>query len=130
MLVCKQSNIGEIFNMTTPGMAISRVDISEALSKIRAISTSSNVFGSSGVNPANETKFNQVLAVAKESIVGINNAQIQAESMKSAYISGDPGVSISQVMMSTMKSKVAFEGLLVVRNKLLEAYKDIMNMPI
>lgn len=111
-------------------MVISRVDISETLSKIRSISNKTKVFGESGVGPVNETKFNQILAVAKDSIAGVNSAQIQADSIKSAYLTGDPNVSMSQVMMTTMKSKVAFEGLLVVRNKLLEAYKEIMNMPI
>lgn len=116
--------------MTIPALAISRVDISETLSKIRSISTKTTVFGEHGVNPVNETRFNQIMAVAKDSIASINNTQIQADSIKNAYLSGDPNVSMSQVMMSTMKSKVAFEGLLVVRNKLLEAYKEIMNMPI
>jgi flagellar hook-basal body complex protein FliE len=50
--------------------------------------------------------------------------------LKQSYMTGDSNVSISQVMMSTMKSKLAFEGLLVVRNKLLDAYKEIMNMPV
>ncbi len=111
-----------------PSMAISRIDIDETLSKIRSISSKSAVFGD--INPVNSSKFSQIMSVAKESISGINNSQLQAESVKNAYISGDPNVSISQVMMTTMKSKVAFEGLLVVRNKLLEAYKEIMNMPV
>jgi flagellar hook-basal body complex protein FliE len=111
-------------------MAISRVDISETLSKIRSIANNNHVFGDSVIKPVNENKFSQILSLAKNAVVGVNNTQIQAEAVKSAYLAGDPNVSMSQVMMSTMKSKVAFEGLLVVRNKLLEAYKDIMNMPI
>jgi len=111
-----------------PSMAISRIDIAETLSKIRSISSKTAVFGD--ITPVNGSKFSQIMSVAKDSISGINTSQLQAESIKNAYISGDPNVSISQVMMTTMKSKVAFEGLLVVRNKLLEAYKEIMNMPV
>ena len=114
--------------MTMPGMAISRIDISETLAKIRSISSKTAVFGE--ITPVNGSKFGQIMSIAKDSIASINTSQLQAESIKNAYISGDPNVSISQVMTTTMKSKVAFEGLLVVRNKLLEAYKEIMNMPI
>jgi flagellar hook-basal body complex protein FliE len=111
-------------------MAISRVDISETLSKIRAISNKTDVFGIAGAKPADETRFSQIMSVAKDSISSVNEAQLRADSVREAYLTGDSNVSLSQVMMTTMKSRVAFEGLLVVRNKLLEAYKEIMNMPV
>ena len=114
--------------MTIPSLAVQRIDITETLSKIRAISNKTSAFGDT--NPVNASNFSQIMAVAKDSISGVNSTQLKAESVKNAYMSGDPNVSLSQVMMTTMKSKVAFEGLLVVRNKLLEAYKEIMNMPI
>ena len=50
--------------------------------------------------------------------------------LKNKYISGDANVSLSQVVVASEKSKLAFEGLIVVRNKCLESYKEIMNMPV
>lgn len=50
--------------------------------------------------------------------------------MSKAYIKGDPNVSISDVMIASQKSSVAFQAATQVRNKLVEAYKDVMNMPI
>ena len=43
---------------------------------------------------------------------------------------GDPNVSLVDTMVAAQKAGLAFDATLQVRNKLVEAYKDIMNMPI
>lgn len=116
--------------MTIINSAITRVEISETLSRIRELSSKAKTLGANSLEEVNPTRFNQVMNVAKESLTEINQSQLQTEALKHSYMTGDPNVSISQVMMSTMKSRLAFEGLLVVRNKLLDAYKEIMNMPV
>lgn len=116
--------------MTIINSAITRVEISETLSRIRELSNKGKMIGGSSLEEVNPSRFNQVLDIAKESVSEINKSQLQTEALKHSYMTGDPNVSISQVMMSTMKSRLAFEGLLVVRNKLLDAYKEIMNMPV
>jgi len=63
-------------------------------------------------------------------VSSVNQVQVQSESLKNAYISGDTTVSMSQVIVASQKSKLAFEGLMAVRNKILDAYKEIMNMPV
>lgn len=114
--------------MVTSG--VGRADISETLAKIRSIASQTKAFSPAAVTEAPKTQFDQVLSVVKGAVQDVSQAQNQAEVMKTAYLTGDPNVSMSEVMMSSMKSKVAFEGLLVVRNKLLDAYKEIMNMPV
>ncbi|MEW8162842.1 MAG: flagellar hook-basal body complex protein FliE [Candidatus Thiodiazotropha endolucinida] len=37
---------------------------------------------------------------------------------------------LAQVMIAAQKSSLSFEAMVQVRNKLVEAYKDVMNMPI
>lgn len=106
-----------------------RSDISEMLSKIREVSNKSKIF--TEPSHVGETKsFDSILSVAKNSIEGVNNSQIETEKIKNAYIAGENNISMSQVIVASEKSKLAFEGLLSVRNKILEAYKEIMNMPI
>nr|WP_279287974.1 flagellar hook-basal body complex protein FliE [Vibrio cholerae] len=39
-------------------------------------------------------------------------------------------MSLSDVMIARNKSSVAFEATIQVRNKLVEAYKELMNMPV
>ena len=74
--------------------------------------------------------FDDVMSVAKSAFTEVNHLQAQSEKVRDAYISGDSSVSMSQVVMASEKSKLAFEGLVTVRNKILEAYKEIMNMPV
>ena len=50
--------------------------------------------------------------------------------MRSAFDSGQGDMDLSQVMIAVQKSSLSFEAMVQVRNKLVEAYKDVMNMPI
>ena len=43
---------------------------------------------------------------------------------------GVPGVDLPQVMIDMQKSSVAFRGAVEVRNRVVSAYQDIMNMPV
>jgi len=38
-------------------------------------------------------------------------------------------MNLAEVMVASQKADVSFKGMLQVRNKLVEAYKDVMNMP-
>jgi flagellar hook-basal body complex protein FliE len=114
--------------MNINNSGISRVEISETLSKLKALASQTKAPAAQSASEA--PGFNQLLSLAKDSIADINTSQLQTEALSSSYLAGNPQVSMSQVMVSSMKSKLAFEGLLVVRNKLLESYKEIMNMPV
>ncbi|MEO8400371.1 MAG: flagellar hook-basal body complex protein FliE [Gammaproteobacteria bacterium] len=106
-----------------------RTDITEILSKMREMSNKTNVFSESrAVTPSKS--FDDVLSIAKNSLSNVSHVQQESEQLKNAYIAGDSNVSMSQVIVASQKSKLAFEGLIAVRNKILEAYKEIMNMPI
>ena len=59
----------------------------------------------------------------------VNAAQGEASAASAAYERGDTS-DIAAVMLARQKSSVAFEATLQVRNKLLSAYRDIMNMPV
>jgi len=66
----------------------------------------------------------------KTAVDGVNNAQQLSGRLKKAYEMGDPSVDLPQVMMAGQKAGVAFKGMLEMRNKLLQAYKDVMSMPV
>ena len=63
-------------------------------------------------------------------IDSVNTTQQQANRLREDYEVGAPGVSLTQVMVAAEKSSVAFDAMVQVRNKLVDAYKDIMNMPV
>lgn len=60
----------------------------------------------------------------------VNETQQTAGNLAKAYEAGDAGVTLTQVMIAAQKASVSFEAVSEVRNKLVEAYKDVMNMPI
>ena len=99
-----------------------RSDISEILNKIREVSNKSTVFSESS-KVKESTGFEEIMSLAKNSVGQVNHLQTEAESIKTAYVSGDSNVSMSQVVVASQKSKLAFEGLLAVRNKYLRHIK-------
>lgn len=109
-----------------------RSDINEMLSKIREVSGKTKMFGEhDGIKPAHELSgFDGVMNATKGVVSNVNQQIVERDRLQDAYISGDSNVSMSQVILATQKSKMAFEGLISVRNKILDAYKEIMNMPV
>ncbi|RDI38528.1 flagellar hook-basal body complex protein FliE [Aquicella lusitana] len=115
--------------MDINNVGATRADINEMLSKIRELSNKSKIFSETN-KVAEKGGFDEILSTVKNAISQVNQTQTEAEKMKSAYVAGDSQVSLSQLIVASQKSKLAFEGLLTVRNKILEAYKEIMNMPV
>ncbi|MDP5254801.1 MULTISPECIES: flagellar hook-basal body complex protein FliE [unclassified Vibrio] len=65
-----------------------------------------------------------------KAINNVNALQKTSGSLQTRFDSGDQSVSLSDVMIARNKASVAFDATVQVRNKLVEAYKDLMNMPI
>jgi flagellar hook-basal body complex protein FliE len=65
----------------------------------------------------------------QQAIDQVNETQMQATSLSSAFELGE-NVDLTEVMIAVQKSRVSFEALTQVRNKLLSAYQDVMNMPV
>ena len=63
-------------------------------------------------------------------INNVNELQQDANSQRTAFEMGSRDISLSEVMIAAQKSSIAFEATAEVRNKLVEAYKTIMNMSI
>jgi flagellar hook-basal body complex protein FliE len=69
-------------------------------------------------------------AALKNSLEGVSNSQIQADEMGKAFALGDDKVSLSDVMISMQKASINFQATVQVRNKLVSAYHEIMNMQV
>lgn len=77
-------------------------------------------------NPSGEN-FADMLGHAIESVNGL---QMEAKNQAHAFEMGDKNLSLADVMVAKEKSGIAFEATIQVRNKVLDAYKTIMNMPV
>lgn len=68
--------------------------------------------------------------VLKSGIDRVNDAQQKASRMATAFERGVPGVELPQVMLEMQKASVSFRAATEVRNRMVSAYQEIMNMPI
>ena len=78
------------------------------------------------LNPSNEN-FADML---NNAVNNVNSMQKTSREAQQAFEMGDPNLSLADVMVMKEKAGIAFEATLQVRNKVLEAYKQIMNMPV
>jgi|SRR5690554_796380 len=118
-----------------------RVDISNLLTEMRALKAQTNAFQKpEALNEINRparpgevsssTKVPGFSEVMSNAVSKVNELQNHAGSMAESYQRGDANVDITDVMIASQKASVSFEAAVQVRNKLVEAYRDIMNMPI
>ena len=121
---------------------MSQMQIDQVLSQIRSLSAhgsamvrpaaptapgsaaAGGVVGIGGTDPA---AFGQIL---KQGIDAVNRGQQSAATLADAYERGASGVDLAQVMLETQKASVSFRALTEVRNRLVNVYQEIMNMPI
>ncbi len=66
----------------------------------------------------------------KDAVNSVNDLQQTAGAERTAFEMGDPNVTLAQTMISASKASIGFEATVQVRNKFVEAYKEIMNMPV
>ncbi|MCO7226127.1 flagellar hook-basal body complex protein FliE [Pleionea sp. CnH1-48] len=71
--------------------------------------------------------FTQALSKA---INQVNELQKESSQAARQIEAGDGGVSLVKAMIASQKSGVAFDAVVQVRNRVVSAYQDIMNMPI
>lgn len=102
---------------------MSDMNVNQVLSQMRAMSLQAG-------RPVQETAVNtDFSALLQQSIASVNDAQQSAGKMVEAFETGAANISLADVMVSTQKAGVSFQAMLQVRNKLVEAYQDVMNMP-
>lgn len=60
----------------------------------------------------------------------VADTQAASSQLSNAFEMGKSGVDLTDVMISSQKASVSFQALTQVRNKLVQAYQDIMQMPV
>lgn len=63
-------------------------------------------------------------------IENVNELGHQSKELTNRFEMGDQNVTLADVMIAKSKSGIAFEATVQVRNKVLEAYDKIINMPV
>ena len=103
---------------------MSEMNINQVLAQMRSMS-----IGAANVPAPTAGKETDFGALLKQSIDSVNNTQQTAGKLSRAFEVGDTDVSLAEVMIASQKADVSFQAMLQVRNKLVDAYKEVMNMP-
>ncbi|MFT5717358.1 MAG: flagellar hook-basal body complex protein FliE [Oleiphilaceae bacterium] len=124
--------------MSGIGSVSGRADINSVLAEMRSLRTQvqktdslrpeispNKIQGTQEAQPL--PKFGDLLANAVNSV---NDTQLKSGALQTAFQQGDPTVSLSQVMIQSQKASVSFQALTQVRNKVVQAYEDVMKMPV
>jgi len=77
--------------------------------------------------PAQKTDFANVL---KSSLDNVSRVQQNTEKLVRDFTAGDPNTNLHDVVISMQKANISFQQTVQVRNRLVQAYHDIMNMQV
>ena len=97
------------------------------LTQMRAMAAQAQGKSTEVGNAPGQSDFSDLL---KQSVDKVNEAKMESSKLQDAFQAGDPNVQVSEVMVAMQKSSVSFQAMLQVRNKLVSAYQEIMNMQV
>lgn len=69
-------------------------------------------------------------ALMQDSIEDVNASMMEAKGLATRFETGDPQVSLTEVMVASQRAGLQFQAMTEVRNKLLTAYQEIMSMQV
>jgi flagellar hook-basal body complex protein FliE len=108
---------------------MSQMQINAVLAQIRSLSATGGIATKGALAPT-ETGAPGFGAVLKQSLDAVNSQQQSATKLADAFERGAKGVDLATVMLESQKASVSFRAVTEVRNRLVNVYQDIMNMPI
>lgn len=108
-------------------MAIDTRTLDQMMSELRSAAAVTSGKPVQQGNAADGTDFSQAL---KSAIDQVNQVQQQAQQMTQDFASGSSNVNLQDVMVNLQKANISFQQMVQVRNKLVTAYHDIMNMQV
>ncbi|NRB38134.1 MAG: flagellar hook-basal body complex protein FliE [Pseudomonadales bacterium] len=113
--------------------------VNQVLAQIRSIRQQSDISKAPGIaepsalsspeqlkNP-NQVEFSTLI---RDSLDSVNALQKDSMKMKEAFAKEDPNISLAQVMVSMQKADVSFKAVTEVRNKFVDAYREVMRMSV
>lgn len=69
-------------------------------------------------------------SLLKDAVNNVNELQLDSGAKRTAFELGDRSVTLADTMIASSKAGIAFDATIQVRNKFVEAYKEIMSMPV
>ncbi|CAN7418280.1 flagellar hook-basal body complex protein FliE [Acidovorax sp. LjRoot194] len=85
--------------------------------------------GSSGLKPP-DVQVGGFLDAMKQALATTSQLQSESGRLSREVTFGNPTVSLEETMFAGVKSNIAFQATLQSRNRIVQAYTDVMNMQV
>jgi flagellar hook-basal body complex protein FliE len=118
---------------------MSQLQIDQVLSQIRSLAAQtqspnirpagliSDAAATSGTSAVSGTG-SSFATLMKSGLEQANQSELRADDLADKFERGVPGVDLASVMLEANKANISFQAVNQVRNRLIAAYTDIMNM--
>jgi flagellar hook-basal body complex protein FliE len=111
------------------GIDTSRIQAMMEQLKAAAAKPAAAITAPTGVAEASATKVSFSDAL-KSSLESVSASQNNADDLGKRFAIGDESVNLSDTMIAMQKANIGFQATVQVRNKLVSAYHEIMNMQV
>jgi len=110
-------------------MAVSHITaIESVLQQMRAVAgVAQNAIAPAATESQSGASFATVL---RDSLQGVAQMQNGASNQAKAFMAGEPGVALNDVMLDLQKANIAFQTTVQVRNRLVAAYQEVASMTV
>jgi len=107
---------------------MSEMQINAVLAQMRSMAAAAGVENApDNQGHAGAVDFSHLM---KQSLDQVSEAQGQAKELAVAFETAQEGVELPEVMIAMQKASISFQAITQVRNKLLNAYQEVMNMQV
>jgi flagellar hook-basal body complex protein FliE len=93
------------------------------LGRAGALGSSAGTGGTGAAQGSFQTAMSQALK-------GVSGQQLETERLQRELQLGNPTVSLEETMVAMQKSQLGFQAVVSVRNRMVQAYSEIMNMQV
>lgn len=112
---------------------MSSIEINQVLQQMHSMTSmaeSKISIGPGAIEPGGDLATPDFSQLLKNAINQVNETQKTSSGLATAFEMGDPSVNLSEVMVAIQKSSISFQAMTQIRNNLLSAYKEVMNMQV
>ena len=107
--------------------SVNAVNMTQLLNRLRATAAVAEGRAPEAASGAARVDF---AAMLKQTVDAVNETQQSSSEMAARIDSGDSQVNLEEVMMARQKASISFQAMVQVRNKLVNAYQEVMAMQI
>ncbi|MDO4231531.1 MAG: flagellar hook-basal body complex protein FliE [Lautropia sp.] len=111
-----------------PGSALkAAADAAAAAARPQSVGEMGGLLSAGGAEKANDVSFGNLFMDALRSV---SQAQNVADSQQKAFVLGESGATLEGTMLAMQKAQIGFQSALTVRNRLVQAYSEIMGLQV